>query len=486
MSLRLDPRNAVTLQRHAATDTRLASVLAAGRRLATDGKRDGDAGADDDAASKRARDAAPIPLPLGTSDLVTRATVVGTDRVPTEVVMTRAAVKGAWAKDAVFSALPKQAEFGTDAVKVFHGESDVQTAVATIVDTISGLTRSFKGAQTARGTYNSFFLPHLLFMTGGTRTVLNNAIQDLFLKIGYPNSLTKKIGLRRTGYDSRIEMPRRSPQQQTPRYMTEVEQTHNAGVSVDELVLTIFAAENGLAPALFAATLRYDWPIYLVEAGTSLHDLVNSPSSSVDVFTEVGTGLVALYIKASKLGLLVLDSKAANIVIMEYGNKFYPRMIDLDPKFTAVYPDAAGLSASCIFVINTVIFVRQFACTTSKNRSGAELSEILHLLIGPLLRELREVNRAGVSALTTELCKVLQTLTVSNRHVQQYTDLTSAAVMSEVARTVLQLSWWYTEFTGEGRGLSSPNGNCQIKGYDAKKPAWPQIVQNALDIMDQL
>jgi hypothetical protein len=386
-----------------------------------------------------------LPLVLSKSAYSTfaRATIDGTS---SQYLTARDGME-LWSKDAVFRCSKGKLEVHTPS-------SDASIATYALIDEVARLSNQWTYNTTSAGTYNRFY-PLGIWESSKE---LDSSVQAL------NNSLKRDwafpLGVRKTGFNETLDDP-----QDSTRNLSMSDQVHNPGISFDELWLTLYACFHNLTPPIEAATLYGGWPIYISHSGMDLDRALTR--GNVD-FSALGAKLWRLMTDASVAGLLTLDIKLGNMVVTKNEDaenaEWNPWLIDFDPNFTAVFPKDSEW-ASCVFLINSVMLVRFTRCRKNTSRS--------RLMLTPLIEAMRIV---ATDIPQDKLCSVLQTYA---SQVFSWSAIPEAETFEKVARHILFMNHAYTNFSGQELETKG-DYDCEIEDYDATKPAWPQLVADAL------
>lgn len=130
-----------------------------------------------------------------------------------------------------------------------------------------------------------------------------------------------------------------------------------------EAWLTLGAALVGLHPHVYAcADIRLLGAAYVMPRYRSLEEYLRRVDGAA-MPRSFPTAVRALLAKAATLGLIMLDVKPNNMLVDDTSSTevHTPYFIDLDAKFTAL----TSASASCVYLINTVMLLVHLRCRPS-------------------------------------------------------------------------------------------------------------------------
>ena len=138
----------------------------------------------------------------------------------------------------------------------------------------------------------------------------------------------------------------------------------------EELYLTLYASHAGVGPPVYAATIstegRYPQLYMMLGGGADSRSILNK-SNAVDLLFECSK-------RASDAGLLMMDVKADNMIVVGEGDSRQVQMIDFDPRFTFqlfdINEDSDEDMASCLLYLNFMLMVSNLVCWDLDNTPG--------------------------------------------------------------------------------------------------------------------
>ena len=250
----------------------------------------------------------------------------------------------------------------------------------------------------------------------------------------------------------------------------------DSNASYIEAYTTLASACAGFAPAVHVAGIVDGRSVFVMDAHTPLSELMASrsiggvrlpPRPSVP---GLDGAIGALFAKVAKSGLLMLDSKPANIVVDLAGDAPTAFAIDYDELFCSYKPKA---DSACVFVVNATMFLLSMPQRCIKEGEG----DIKAMLFSyrPIV-DLKQRLRRALGALRTEdLCVALNEHLFHNRLHPSRVSLHTVDT-DRLSRLVIFLANHYANFDG-GSHLQV---SCPIDGLKFDAPIWPQLVRHVM------
>ncbi|MDA9603652.1 hypothetical protein N9S30_00695, partial [bacterium] len=256
--------------------------------------------------------------------------------------------------------------------------------------------------------------------------------------------------------------------------------------SATEAFVTLWAASVGIGPRVLLSGVYSNRSVYLLAAYTPLSRVLETKSRPVRGLDDA---LSRVIVKASLAGLLMLDTKPADVVLDYHEASHRCKqafIVDYDIGFMSLY-DIAGerrkASTRCLFIINSVLFLLAWRQGCVDNLTRRELKkEYEHYPIKTLVQRLRQaVAEAKADSETNRdvLCRVLNKSMFVDRTAPSSTRTSLVFNVSEgddkqkvevVARFILYLADFFGHFGG-----GSPVF-CPIDGLKLDEAIWPQLV----------
>jgi len=248
--------------------------------------------------------------------------------------------------------------------------------------------------------------------------------------------------------------------------------TRDAERSAGEAYMSLHAASLGIGPVVHAAGLVDGKSVYVVDAHTPLASLMRRRTINDQrlpprpALRGLDEAVGAAFAKVAQSGLLMLDSKADNVVVDLSGDTPVVLAIDFDDQFCAYLSKD---QASCVFVVNATMFLLSIQETCV--RDGAEDNKENYRPIADLQRRLR---LAMTSLDSKGLCDVLSRRLFHERRYPPWK--LSATNVDKLARVVVFLANQYARFDGG----AYDHLKCPIDGLSFDAPIWPQLVKHVL------
>jgi hypothetical protein len=245
--------------------------------------------------------------------------------------------------------------------------------------------------------------------------------------------------------------------------------------SAEEAYMTLTAASTGLGPVVHAAGIVNDHSVFVMDAHTPLSDLMRPvvvggmrfpPRPAV---SGLDAAVGAAFARVAERGLLMLDSKPANLVVDLSGDSPNILAIDYDPLFCAYQPQA---ESRCVFVVNATMFLLSIPeqCISEK---GVDANS--NLMTYRPINDLQMRLRAAIDEIGANgLCAALKKQLFHNR-VRPFT-IIGRADTDTIARSIVFLANHYAKFDGG----SESNTKCPINGLKFDEPIWPQLLGHVL------
>jgi hypothetical protein len=232
-----------------------------------------------------------------------------------------------------------------------------------------------------------------------------------------------------------------------------------------EMWNVLYGVHKSVHPLVYAVTRANGRPIYVMEKGLSLLKAIYFVEDFDFFNNELKFQLVDLMRACANAGILMLDIKPDNIVIMANNNSLSVKVIDLDGKFTHVFMDSQRYNNNyCIKIINSVLLIRHMKCKmVSKNNPIVSRRTIA--LLKPLIYSLKA---HWIRRLHDSLCDVVYEALLKDPSVKYVSDRLPTRIV-KILRRQLQ---YYTRF-------ENLDNDCQTlydKDFDPNAAYWPQLV----------
>jgi hypothetical protein len=336
-----------------------------------------------------------------------------------------------------------------------------------------------KGFIGKSDSYDTETMEMAWIVASGTKSS-NQGTYNTFVRL--EGSAREDIG-KRVGYDDALGVRFNSlPMESNADKMDE---------SGMEAFVTLWAASVGIGPRVLLSGMYKNRGVYLLAAYTPLSRVLKTKSRPV---CGLDDALSRVIVKASLAGLLMLDTKPADVVL-DYDEVSHSCkqafIVDYDTGFTALYDIARerhNASTRCLFIINSVLFLLSWRQGCVNNLTRGELKKEYNLYpIMTLVQRLRQaVAEAKADSETNRdiLCSVLNKSMFVDRTMPSSTKTSLVFNVSDgggeekvevVARFIIYLADFFGHFGG-----GSPVF-CPIPDLKFDEPIWPQLVDASMN-----
>lgn len=270
---------------------------------------------------------------------------------------------------------------------------------------------------------------------------------------------------------------------------------HQARESWEECWNTLKAATESLGPIVLGAAFApgratpaiapnsAHGGTYVMERGTQLGKWIGTPRRDIWEAELMGGQLHLALARAARAGLMMVDIKPANIIVMEPAMEV--RFIDFGSDFTRTILLDGGVEPrgmdemtleerkewlDCIYLVNATLLLIVSQCFYDTTRMRELLQQVVER-VGELL------NNAPLNADSKTipmLCHLLSTLHVSDEKIlPENTTLVRSSSWRRLARHILHTAKHYSQFDDK-------NSSCYDPTIDPNQPLIPQLRARAL------